>query len=351
MLNHELSFVEISDILLEIISGERISNLEYCIDPVIFTMPTGRQKNYFNFVEKKAITRYIEDGFISENSAEDNEAFMDSFFSVEEQEILEEIQKKIKGYKQILKKKNKKLPSYAEDHKKLVELETEEQELLNKKNSINLFSAEYKAREEKFLRLMAECTLNLNRERVFPSIEDLDSTVYSMNMLYLDLNKYLDFYFGYDTNFVRQVARSSQWKNLITVVDKNYINLFNTTAENLSFDQLNLISWSSYYITVYDMSLKDRPSEDIINDDDKLDEYLLEYSKKVRAEVELSKTSNNPNKQDHVVITADSPDYIRYQKDKLYSDTAIISGKSKEGSNEFNEAKEFKKIKQKINSR
>jgi hypothetical protein len=349
MSNHELSFTEISNLILEIISGRKIATISYFNEPVWFLQPNSKQKLYLNFLEKNLIDKYLQDGFISEEVLDKDPAFIDSFFSTEDQENLEEIQKKIHGYAQILRKKSKKLPSYEDDLVKLDGLKDSEKELLNKKNTIKFFSAEYKAREDKFLYLFSDCVLHLDETKLFKSVEELNSSLYEMDKFFVDLNTYLNFYFGADSSVIRQIARSYQWKTYYSGAAKNLISLFNKPAEDLSLDQLNLITWTHYYSNVEEMPLKDRPSEEIINDDDKLDAYLKEYTRKINAELEIS-NDNNSNKQDHMVITAESSNYIKYHRDEVYSDTSLISGRVKEGSSQYNESKEFKQIKQKLSN-
>lgn len=164
-------------------------------------------------------------------------------------------------------------------------------------------------------------------------------------MLNQDLGSYLDFYFGYDTEIIRKIARSDQWWSYLASCDKDYLTLFNRDASSLTVDQLNLISWSRYYLNIKEMPYKDRPNEELIDDDIKLDSYLEEFTRKLQAELSLSKKESVGNK-DHVIVTADSPDYIKYHKDNIYSDTSLITGKTKEDTTKYDESEQFKKIKE-----
>lgn len=348
-MNIELSFSDITNIIIEILSGEKISSINYVINtPVLFVQPTGAIKLYLNYVEKNSLEKYLSEGYISESSIEKNPDLLNSFFSTEDQQDLEEIQKKLKGYYQILKKRDKKSKLYEEDLSKIGELKLKESLLLNKKSTIKLFSAEYKAREERFIEQFLQCTLDLNkRTRLISNLCDIDSTIYNIDMLNKDLNSYLDFYFGYDTEIIRKIARSDQWRSYVLACDKNFIFLFNKNGQDLSIDQLNLISWTKYYLNINEMPLKDRPSEDIFDDDEKLDSYLAEFTRKIQAELDISKKAPIKDK-DHIVITADSPDYIKYHKHNFYSDTSIITGKAKEDATKYSESDQFKKIRKRI---
>ncbi len=345
-----LSFEDISNYILEILSGQRITNLICVKEPVIFIQPTCTQNLYSKYLEKQKTIQYLNEGYQSEESLESGLEFIDSFFSIEEQEQLEEVQSKIAGFKKILLKKDKKIPSYQEDLKRFNELKSEELNLLARKNSSKYFSAEFKAREDRFFYLFSECVLDLNQKRVFNTLEDLSYGEYSLDSVYQDLNKYLDFYFGLSTSKIRQIARSNHWRTYVIGCNRNIITLFNKVPAELCIDQINLMSWTNYYLNIDEMPIKDRPSEEMLNNDDKLDFYLGEYTRKIRAAAEVSKIINN-DKSDHTVITAESPNYIKYHKEDIYSDPELISGRGKEGSTEYAESKEYKKIKAKFNKR
>ena len=222
-----LSFEDISNYILEILSGQRITNLICTKEPAVFIQPTCTQNLYSKYLEKQKIIQYLEEGFQSEESLEKDIEFVDSFFSIEEQEQLEEVQSKISGFKKILLKKDKKIPSYQDDLKRFNELKILENTLLNRKNSSKYFSADFKAREDRFFYLFSECVLTLKQERIFSSLDELSYRDYSLDDLYQDLNKYLDFYFGLSTTKIRQIARSNHWKAYVIGCNRNLITLFN----------------------------------------------------------------------------------------------------------------------------
>jgi hypothetical protein len=349
MVVEPLTFQDISNIILEVVSGKKITKINYCKDPAVFKQPTGQLKLYLNFLEKFKITKYIEQGYFSEQDLLSDDKVQDQFFTLEDQETLEEVQKKIKAYKQILKKKDKSLNTYKIDLQRLKDFQDEEHNLLSKKKTLGYFSAEYKAREDKFLYMMNKCIEDLEGLPISINLDNLDSTIYSMEMFYSDLGQFLDFYFGYDTEVLRQVARNYQWKMYFSGCKNSLISLFNRSVADFSLDQINLISWSNYYSNIDEIPLKDRPSDNVLEDDEKLDEFMAEYSRKLMAEAKVSKISNKKD-PDHVIITAESPDYVKYHKSDLYSDPSLITGKSKEGDAIVNNIDRRKKSKIRLNS-
>lgn len=75
---------------------------------------------------------------------------------------------------------------------------------------------------------------------------------------------------------VRAVARSESWRKYWCAKDSE--NIFGRPAIELTDEQLNLISWTRLYDNVYQHS--ECPSEDVIDDDDCLDGFLIADKRK-----------------------------------------------------------------------
>lgn len=321
-----LSQEEIYGIILEILSGERVLYVDFLNEPIIFTYPNSSDKLYSNFLEKSLTEQYIKEGYIPERDI--TKSLIDQFFSIEDADRLIEISSKLKSYETLLRKRVKNSPQYIEDIIKINNLKEEQTLLFNKKNEINRFTAEYKAREEKYFFIMSKYTLTLDRKRKWDSVDDI-LAMPSLQDVYWLLNQYLDFYLGHGNTILRQVARSHQWRNYYLAATRGIVDLFSKDTKDMSNNQLELIAWSSWYNDIYDMTLDSRPEESIIEDDVRLDKYIDEYTKKLYAEARLSRNSKPGSAfdADQVIITAESNNYINLHKDKAYSDPSIISGK------------------------
>lgn len=84
---------------------------------------------------------------------------------------------------------------------------------------------------------------------------------------------------------LRAIARSGQWRHK-WLAAKSIDNLFGKSVLDLSDEQTMLVYWSQIYDSVYDAY--ERPPQEVIDDDEKLDEWLDSQSKK--ANVEAKKT-------------------------------------------------------------
>ena len=78
---------------------------------------------------------------------------------------------------------------------------------------------------------------------------------------------------------IRELARTSPWSGLWSVLKANG-QIFD--SEKLTIEQQSLISWSVMYSKIYESP--DCPSDDVIDDDDMLDGWLLVQKRKREAE-------------------------------------------------------------------
>ena len=327
MENSKLSSSDVYSIVLEMLSGEKIVYIPSLKETIIFLAPTGKQKIYADFLEKQKLKDYLDEGYISESNI--SKEVQEEFFSTEDADKITELLSKVKSYEVLLRKRIKGTPQYNADLDKLNSLKKEHSLLFNKKQQVNQYTAEFKSREDKYLYLLTCCTFDLNRKIKFNNSNELDG-ISSLEGLYLILNEFLDFYLGYNNSVLRQIARHYVWRNYYLAASKNILNLFSKPTEDLSINQLELLAWSSWYQDIFEMSLKDRPAQDIIDDDESLDKYIEEYTKKIYAENEVVKDGGAAMGSQQVVVTAESKNYVKFKKANMYSDTSLVTG-NKEG--------------------
>ena len=91
-----------------------------------------------------------------------------------------------------------------------------------------------------------------------------------------------------NTKEIRKIARSPQWRFRWSGAKSNICSLFDKSMGELNLDQQNLMYWSQVYDSVYESH--EPPSEEVIQDDDKLDKWFEERGRKRKAqEVESGK--------------------------------------------------------------
>lgn len=351
MLDKKLSDQEIYTCILELVTAEKyteISNDAGQLQVYLFLYPAASVRNYANFLEKKALKESLALGLFSEQEVTDE--FKDQFFSTSSTEELIDLDKKIQAYTILLEKRVKGSARYEEDVLRLKQLQDRKAYLVLLRDSYKQFSAEYRAREIRNFYLLSESTYTIDRSRLWTSAEDLLEHC-SIDFAYRLLNEFTDFYWGPDISVTRQIARSSQWRNMYLAASKTGSNLFTHSVQEYTVPQQQLVSWTMQYDMIYELPFSERPSEDIIENDEAFDKFMTDYVRKIRAE--SYKTQKAFSKKDlrkkpglsgdeHEIVTAEASSYIDLHKNNMYSDPGVISSRAKnEGSSVYNESKEI----------
>lgn len=94
------------------------------------------------------------------------------------------------------------------------------------------------------------------------------------------------------TKFIRELARSPQWR-VYWDVAKNTNDLFSGSIVSWSENQRELVHWSVIYDSVYEAY--ERPSKDIIMDDDLLDSWFIRQNEKSEGRTQAN-TASKPLK-------------------------------------------------------
>jgi len=124
-----------------------------------------------------------------------------------------------------------------------------------------------------------------------------------------DLNKTMNIYHSsiLNSDIIRILARTTPWSGIWSTAKING-KIFDNSY--LTSEQQTLISWSSMYDKIYESS--ECPSDEVIDDDDLLDGWLLIQKKKRevdRKKQEIDKITNNKiNNADDVFIIAETPE-------------------------------------------
>lgn len=272
----------------------------------VLRQPTPEEKARASLIYTNALTKAIQCGMLTE---EDTLNSLVEFgqWNIKKQEAIDGIQKDIhtirKGLLDFLFNKNKlekarKLLRNAE--KVLTVRLIERQELVST-------SAETQALLEYQRYLIGLVTETKNGDSYWPSSREFDEE--SNTELIQNLCKTF-FYQSVPTNVIRLVARSGAWR-AVWNSSKHFGNIFNSDISVWSDLQHELIHWSLAYDGVYEAF--ERPSEDIIEDDDLLDSWFIRQHDKIiaktnKADVEKQIAGHQPKKggRNEQFIMADS---------------------------------------------
>jgi hypothetical protein len=195
-------------------------------------------------------------------------------------------------------------------------LETDISELLYKKSSKLLMSAETKAEEEKASYICCKCSYFDNGEMIWPHYEDMKKET---NIILRDevLTSFLIFYRGLDTGIIRELARSSVWRIRYITSMKVSEDLFGIPTSEYTIDQINLAYFSNFYQGIFEMMPEDRPSDLIIEDDDSLDVFMESYYKDKNNEDAARRSKRTSGGK---LSAFDSEEVIVTSSNELYKD-------------------------------
>ena len=105
-------------------------------------------------------------------------------------------------------------------------------------------------------------------------------------------------------DIIRELARTEPWRSLWFIKGNNKQNLFVDLGRDITINQQNLVLWSQTYDNIHESM--DCPSEDVINDDDMLDGWLISESRKRKQE----KVEQDMNKKMNDKIKNSSEVYL-----------------------------------------
>ena len=223
----------------------------------------------------------------------------EKLWSHEEEYRLEELPDRIEDVKVNYYKAYANYKSRQNAKKRLKELKKEFSALTKKKSIWHQESAESFAEN---------CKL---RYEIFSSITDADG-----NKLFKSGEDYLhqadDFCSRCLTTFfstqlyeedIREIARTDPWKNFWNT-GKSVGGMFSQPSTELTQEQRSVISWSRIYDSIYDSP--EAPSEEVIEDNDMLDGWLILQHRKRKAQQKSSTAENQTSvKGDEVYLFAD----------------------------------------------
>lgn len=189
--------------------------------------------------------------------------------------------------------------------------------LLLEKQSFDSYSAAYVANMAKQHYLMGSSIYKINKKPLFRKWwNDKDDDI--VQHCYQIMSEYI----LTDTNF-RELAKTNTWRNIWSS-RKAVGSLFGKPVVDLSSQQRQLVMWSNIYDSVYKSA--ECPSDDIINDDDALDGWMIkqrrerEYGSN-KDNIENSLTNEKIRNSEQVYVMCDStvtPDVVVDSPDKVY---------------------------------
>jgi hypothetical protein len=127
---------------------------------------------------------------------------------------------------------------------------------------------------------------------------------------------------------IRELSRSDSWRNTWSAGKKEG-SIFGKSATELSLEQQSLCLWSSLYDSVYDSP--EAPADEIVNDDDLLDGWLIHQRRKSDREKKKQKVEGvlgkNANAGEVFVMATNREDALEVED--LNDDVAAMIKREK----------------------
>jgi hypothetical protein len=290
---------------------------------VVFKYPSRRVTRLSNLTETRTLYKAQKDKLLTE-------AQMDTFmrqngiWKEEDDEKVEIIHEKIAKWK--AKSIDIELTENARnDAKQLIpKLEEDLFKAELKRERMMIHTAERKARQEKYDYMLWACcydpdTDDLLWDNYLTYCKEVERKVELKNKL---LSEFLRYLVGHTTEEIRFIARSNLWRLDYLVAQKGNLHLFPKSSIELTPDQKNLLWWTGYYQSIYEMLPEDQPDDWVIQDDGELDAYMEELHKersKDRSERKAEKKfgSSSAEKMDTRLVMRSNPDYWNKSYDKV----------------------------------
>lgn len=166
---------------------------------------------------------------------------------------------------------------------------------LSKKNEYFVNSADYYASEAAATALLRRVVLNLDGSQLFPTDESLLLFKRDYYPFIIFLTNAVLSEGVWEIDEIREVARSPEWRLTWSLQRENLPGIFDRSVGDLTLNQKLVIYWSRVYDSALESS--EAPPIDIINDDDKFDEWLANRELSSKEDSESKKLGRNDHQE------------------------------------------------------
>lgn len=253
-----------------------IDDIDAPVRTVVIRDPTVLDRKLAEHVRAKSLRLAISQGVPTEEDVM-RDARESEYWTEEDDSILENAEEHIKMVETRLEKQKLGVGTRRKLERNLEESKTKLADTEAKQSNIMSNTAEYLANEAALFQMMRSLVYTMSDEPLWPDeksffhtkrhftpfVNFLAQVVFSEGML--------------TATQVRLVARSGEWRILWTCGRENLVSLFNRPVSDLNVNQRSLVYWSKIYDIGYEST--DRPSQDVIDDDDRYDDWLENHLK------------------------------------------------------------------------
>lgn len=259
------------------------------VNPVLIRYPEIFHRNYASFIRQKVLSDSQKQGVpTSESIIKD--AIEGGAWTLEEEDFLNKVDKIVFDLEEELKSekfivKQKRIKRKIEHYQNL------KKDLNKKRDHFCIYTADYLAYEAYLNYLVRYSVLNIDLNYFWSSEHDFNNCKEKYPYFLTFLINYIANGNVWPIEDLRKIARSSEWRILWASSKENLDKLFNVSLCDLNHNQKLLVYWSRVYDYAYESY--ERPSEDIINNDQAFDLWLSDKSSGNKDKSKSSKTSHH----------------------------------------------------------
>lgn len=312
----ELTHDEVESVITKISSGKAYVYIEDNLSFVEVTQPCNELKQRADIIYNNSYNEAIESGLLP---LKDFIELLKSrgVITDKDQVDLDKLRSKLEAQNVLLSKTVKVRANQTRIKNTIYDLQSQIDNLIYKKQSKLVMSAESKADEYKTQFMCFNCARSLDSQELWSSFKDYmsDQNFEVKNKI---INAFIELTNGTKVEVVRFIARSTLWRIRYNTSMKTSEQLFGVPTTQYTSDQLNLTYWSNFYDNVYSMMPDDRPSDAIIEDDKLLDTFMDEYYKELSNNASISRSNKVMNKGSMSAFNAE--EVIVTQSNELYEE-------------------------------
>lgn len=357
-MSEEPSFQEVEELLESILNDKKLIKLDILssrIKFIVFSYPTADEILHSRYRREQALLEAQEEGL---PSIEDIDKLLEDreITSSEDVQEIEDLEAKISAQRRLLQ--ITKIPGRRTPIEEAISNYLKEIAKLQAKREVFYYlTQERKADEEAILYLAWASSCSIEGNKYWDSFQEFENErdLDFRNVLLLEFSQ---FNRGLPSSKIRYIARHSLWRIRYTAALKIGGSLFNRDLDDLTPDQLNLLYWSNYYQSIYEMMPDEQPDEETIKDDEALDIYMEAYFKRREADSNEGKVKRRGaaskkaklsawEKGEEIIITPAHPEYMAmsYSEERVKSpegasDVEVVAPGSKRARNRRSRAKE-----------
>ena len=280
----EITFEELEEHITTVSTGIKLIWIDRTDGglTLLFKQPTSEERMFARFVYRQTYEQAQKDGL--KTVVEMEEILRKrGIISEESDREISAVESKIKAQRTVLAKTHKVAAKQERLLGIIKTLEEELRKLRNKRDRLLGLTAEAKSNEARLFFFCSKCVFKTEKERLWETEKEFNQEkdlIFRMDVL----ASFSEFVSGLPTSLVRYIARSNLWRIRYVTSTKTGADLFGRPISEYTPDMINLLYWSHYYQSIYDMLPEDQPSDDVISDDAALDSYMDAYYKEMKNE-------------------------------------------------------------------